>query len=371
MALIASVEPLSDRQSRRCPTVSAATPTLRHWSTHSPIASVRSGCFASRRWRAISQSALSNACRRCTRQRCDLARHCRVRLGCSHPPEPVETTVAAAGSPAALFIWRNMRHRVAQADGPERILGEWWRADTRCTACARLLPRRDGGRRALLAVPRRAGRSRRALVAAWRGRAHELRRAPGHDAFFVPARRLVSPKNCSPPPRCSAFKALGIVDRNSLAGMVRAHEAAKVDRRAPDRRLPPRSRRCGTSLLVYPTDRAAYGRLCRLLTVGKAPRRQRRSAISTGPMSRNGTKGLLAILVPDDPDDELARRATRGCTVIFGDRAYCALTRRFRPNETPAAGAIANARAGGPRADRRHQRRALSLRRSGACCRTS
>ena len=64
------------------------------------------------------------------------------------------------------------------------------------------------------------------------------------------------------------IKALGVVDRNSLAGMVRAHEAAKVTgvRLIVGCRL---DLQCGTSLLVYPTDRAAYGRLCRLLSLGK------------------------------------------------------------------------------------------------------
>src|ERR1044071_1263957 len=65
------------------------------------------------------------------------------------------------------------------------------------------------------------------------------------------------------------IKALGVVDRNSLAGIVRAHEAAKVTgvRLIVGCRL---DLQCGTSLLVYPTDRASYGRLCRLLSVGKS-----------------------------------------------------------------------------------------------------
>ena len=63
--------------------------------------------------------------------------------------------------------------------------------------------------------------------------------------------------------------ALGVADRNSLAGVVRAHAAAKdlglklligcrltfLD---------------GAELIVYPRDRAAYGRLCRLLSIGKS-----------------------------------------------------------------------------------------------------
>ena len=30
---------------------------------------------------------------------------------------------------APLFVWRKVRHRIVKADGPERILGEWWRSD--------------------------------------------------------------------------------------------------------------------------------------------------------------------------------------------------------------------------------------------------
>lgn len=64
------------------------------------------------------------------------------------------------------------------------------------------------------------------------------------------------------------LEAIAVTDRNTLSGVVRAHVAAKdagiafivgcqldlID---------------GTSLLCYPTDRAAYGRLARLLTLGK------------------------------------------------------------------------------------------------------
>ncbi|MCZ7658950.1 MAG: error-prone DNA polymerase [Xanthobacteraceae bacterium] len=67
--------------------------------------------------------------------------------------------------------------------------------------------------------------------------------------------------------------AIGIADRNSLAGVVRAYEEA---RRGGIRLL------VGTRLvttdgfeaLAYPVDRAAYGRLCRLLTAGnrRAPK---------------------------------------------------------------------------------------------------
>ena len=126
------------------------------------------------------------------------------------------------------------------------------------------------------------------------------------------------------------IEALGIVDRNSLAGIVRAHEAAKVTgvRLIVGCRL---DLECGTSLLVYPTDRAAYGRLCRLLTVGKARAGKGKCSLDW-PDVEEWNEGLLAILLPDDltadPESELRR-----LRAIFGDRAYCALTRRFLPNE--------------------------------------
>ena len=38
----------------------------------------------------------------------------------------VEAVAELPDHPPRLFIWRNIRHRVAKADGPERIHGEWW-----------------------------------------------------------------------------------------------------------------------------------------------------------------------------------------------------------------------------------------------------
>jgi error-prone DNA polymerase len=61
--------------------------------------------------------------------------------------------------------------------------------------------------------------------------------------------------------------ALGITDRNSLAGIARCHRRAAEAgvRMLVGCRLDLRD---GLSLLVYPTDRPAYSRLCRLLSLG-------------------------------------------------------------------------------------------------------
>src|SRR5437660_4954902 len=69
--------------------------------------------------------------------------------------------------------------------------------------------------------------------------------------------------------------AIGIADRNTLAGVVRAHRAGKEHkiRCLAGARLVPgaeagASTTDGFEAVCYPTDRAAYGRLCRLLTAG-------------------------------------------------------------------------------------------------------
>jgi len=41
-------------------------------------------------------------------------------------PEKVEAVAELPDHPPRMFIWRKARHRIAKADGPERIHGEWW-----------------------------------------------------------------------------------------------------------------------------------------------------------------------------------------------------------------------------------------------------
>ena len=67
--------------------------------------------------------------------------------------------------------------------------------------------------------------------------------------------------------------AIGIADHNTLAGIVRAYSELSNDRLSYKPKLIYGARlvfSCGTpDILVYPRDRAAYGRLCQLLTRGK------------------------------------------------------------------------------------------------------
>ncbi|MGP0040276.1 MAG: Y-family DNA polymerase [Rhodomicrobium sp.] len=42
-------------------------------------------------------------------------------------PQPIDVTAALPDSPPVLFRWRKVLHRIARAEGPERISPEWWR----------------------------------------------------------------------------------------------------------------------------------------------------------------------------------------------------------------------------------------------------
>src|SRR5690606_607909 len=87
----------------------------------------------------------------------------------------------------------------------------------------------------------------------------------------------------------------------------------------------------GTSVLVYPTDRPAYARLCRLLSLGKRRGGKARCRLGWEDLVAYG-EGLIAVLVPDEAD-EFCARLLRRLREAFGDRAYVALTLRRRPDD--------------------------------------
>ncbi|NEJ73074.1 DNA polymerase III subunit alpha [Rhizobium phaseoli] len=126
------------------------------------------------------------------------------------------------------------------------------------------------------------------------------------------------------------IEALGIVDRNSLAGIVRALEAS----RATGLRLVVGCQldlQGGMSILLYPTDRAAYSRLTRLLTLGKSRGGKAKCILHFDDVALYA-EGLIGILVPDLADDTCASQL-RKMAEVFTDRAYVSLCLRRRPND--------------------------------------
>ncbi|QRM51711.1 DNA polymerase III subunit alpha (plasmid) [Rhizobium sp. BG6] len=144
-----------------------------------------------------------------------------------------------------------------------------------------------------------------------------LRGASSADELFATAKAL-------------GIDAIGIVDRNSLAGIIRALEASRSTgiRLVVGCRLDLQD---DMSILVYPTDRTAYSRLTRLLTLGKS-RGGKANCILTLDDVALYADGLIGILVPDLPDETCAIQL-RKMADVFKDRAYVSLCLRRRPND--------------------------------------
>jgi error-prone DNA polymerase len=156
-----------------------------------------------------------------------------------------------------------------------------------------------------------------------------LRGASHPEELFATARLLGLP-------------ALGITDRNTLAGIVRSHQRAEEAgvRMLTGCRLDLRD---GPSLLVYPQDKAGYARLCRLLSLGKGRAGKGACDLAWQDVAAHA-EGLLAVLVPDQIDEGLPSRLAR-LRRDFGDRAYVALTLRRRPDDAVRLQMLADAAA--------------------------
>jgi error-prone DNA polymerase len=95
--------------------------------------------------------------------------------------------------------------------------------------------------------------------------------------------------------------AVAIADRNTLAGAVRAHQAARqagihliIGARLDLADAP--------SLLSFPTDRAAYGRLARLLTIGRRRAPKGECHLGLADVIAHGTGQIVVAVAPKTPD---------------------------------------------------------------------
>ena len=120
------------------------------------------------------------------------------------------------------------------------------------------------------------------------------------------------------------YTALAITDRNSLAGMVRAHMAAK-DVGLPlivGAHLTPRD---APDILLWTTDRASYGRLCRLITAGRRRAPKGECELTLEDIATY-SEGLLGGVLPgkagNEQDDNLTCEWLHPYQDIFGDRCY-------------------------------------------------
>ena len=129
------------------------------------------------------------------------------------------------------------------------------------------------------------------------------------------------------------MQAIGICDRNSLAGVVRAWSARK-DLTAGGAKIRDLTG-CrldfadGTpSLLVYPSDREAYGRLTRLLTVGQRAAKKGECELRW-PDFLDHAQGQLVLVVPPDRLDETFERGLRRIAGELSGSVWLAAARRY------------------------------------------
>jgi error-prone DNA polymerase len=101
--------------------------------------------------------------------------------------------------------------------------------------------------------------------------------------------------------------AIGIADRNSLAGVVRAYEQWRKLENPP--RLLVGARlvfRDGTpDILAYPKNRKAYGWLCRLISIGKLRAEKGECLLDFKDLLENRRGLLLIVIPPANPKDAL------------------------------------------------------------------
>jgi error-prone DNA polymerase len=134
------------------------------------------------------------------------------------------------------------------------------------------------------------------------------------------------------------YEAIAVADRNTLAGIARAHQRAAEAglRLIVGCRLDLRE---GFSVLVYPQDRAAYARLCGLLSLGKRRAGKGKCDLGWDDLAA-AAEGLVAVLIPLTPDAALQSRL-QALRAAFGGDAYLALTLFRRPGDQARLSALA------------------------------
>jgi error-prone DNA polymerase len=140
------------------------------------------------------------------------------------------------------------------------------------------------------------------------------------------------------------YRAIALTDRHTLAGIVRAHCAAKNAgiQFIPGCRielfdsLPPAENARASaafSLLLYPTDRASYGRMSSLLTTGKMRAPKGECLLDLDDLERH-QHGLLAVLSISQPDaPRLEEQLLRIKRMFDDDRLSLSISSSYAPGE--------------------------------------
>ena len=136
------------------------------------------------------------------------------------------------------------------------------------------------------------------------------------------------------------LSAIGVADRNSLAGVVRAHTEAKKHsiKLCVGARLVPTD---GPDILCYPKNRAAYGRLSTLLSKGKLAAEKGDCLISLNDVADHGQDQAFVFLPPDGDDWSGFGRTLQDWAAAWPDRVYLAAAYRYRGKDRERIGRLA------------------------------
>lgn len=135
------------------------------------------------------------------------------------------------------------------------------------------------------------------------------------------------------------YHALAITDRATLSGVVRAHSAAKstglkllLGAEVPLRDAP--------TVVLWVTDRRAYGRLARLLTVGRRRSLKGACDLEFADVAEHAAGLLAGVLLPPDLVPQTSPRACESFEAslgayreVFGDRLYLLLECHREPGD--------------------------------------
>ncbi|MDP9078591.1 MAG: error-prone DNA polymerase [Bacteroidota bacterium] len=135
------------------------------------------------------------------------------------------------------------------------------------------------------------------------------------------------------------YTAIAITDRNTVAGVVRAHQAAKAS--DPTIKFIPACRLDlvdGPSLLAYPTDITAWGRLCALLSKGNLRTEKGKCELYKNDVF-NHAEGLKFIVIPPDllnnrfDFDDTFKQDLKEYHRIIGSNLYVAASKSYNGDD--------------------------------------
>jgi error-prone DNA polymerase len=136
------------------------------------------------------------------------------------------------------------------------------------------------------------------------------------------------------------LEAIAVADRNTLAGVVRAHTAAKAVglRFIPGARLDLED---APSLICLPTDRAGYGRLSRLLSLGQSRAGKGQCTLRLADVARHADGNLFMVVPPADIGEEFETALRRVRLALAPAPLHLAAAQTYRGDDRARLGQLA------------------------------